>query len=63
MCVVNWLREQSGLFKIRICCRNILLILTLSADAPEVGDLHKHAGEHVRFVGAATPGVDLQSLK
>lgn len=38
-------------------------IRTLSADAPEVGDLHQHAGKHVRFVGATAAGVDLQSLK
>ena len=47
-------------FKIRICSQNYSkFILTLGADAPEVGDLHEHAGEHVGFVGAAAAGVDL----
>lgn len=37
--------------------------LTFSTDASEVCDLHQHAGEHVGFVGAAPPGVDLKSFK
>jgi hypothetical protein len=37
--------------------------LTLGADAPEVGDLHQHAGEHVGLVGPAPAGVDLQRLQ
>lgn len=37
--------------------------LTFSADSSEVSDLHQHAREHVRFVGATAASVDLQSFK
>ena len=39
------------------------MLLTFGADPPEVGDLHQHAGEHVRLVGAPAAGVDLQGLQ
>ena len=37
--------------------------LTFGADASQVGDLHQHLGEHVRFVGSPPPHVDLQGLE
>lgn len=36
---------------------------TFSADASQVGDLHQHLGEHVRFVGPSLPHVNLQRLQ
>ena len=37
--------------------------LTLDADAPEVGDLHQHLGEHAGLVRPPPPHVDLRRQK
>lgn len=39
------------------------LLLTFSADASQIRDLHKHLGEHVRFVRPPPPHVNLQRLQ
>lgn len=37
--------------------------LTLSADAPEVGDFHQHPWEHVGLVGSPSPGIEPQGFQ